>query len=101
MEKDIIFETPHVGWGSRGNPYFWEYLKNHFPDGMTMEKLENWIKEQHIIVTGQELTMDSSVYVEEFSHGGMSSGVIYGEWWYTVGIPLLKRRLSEYLEGDN
>ena len=91
--KKIIFDEQPGAWGSRGNPYFWEYLKEHIPNDMTAEKLEEWIKEEHLKLTGEELTMDSSVYIEEFAHGGMSSGVVYGEWWLTIGIPMLKNRL--------
>lgn len=36
---------------------------------MTADKFEQWIKEEHLKLIGQELTMDSSVYVEEFAHG--------------------------------
>lgn len=38
--------------------------------------------------------MNSTVYHEQFAHGGMSSGMIYGSWWFETGIPLLKERLA-------
>ena len=44
-------------------------------------------------LTGEELAEDSSVYVEEFADGGMSSGIITGNWWIVTGIPILKSRI--------
>lgn len=88
-----IFDELPATWGSRGNPYFWEYLKDRIPEDMSADKIEQWIKEEHKNLTGQELTEESYIYVEQFAHGGMSSGMVYGEWWITTGIPLLKSRL--------
>ena len=62
-----IFTPPPPTWGSRGNPYFWEYLEAHIPETITAETLEQWIKDEHKHITGQELTMDSCVYHEQFS----------------------------------
>ena len=89
-----IFTPPPPTWGSRGNPYFWDYLEAHIPEDITVDNLEQWIKDEHKHLTGQELNKDSSVYVEQFSHGGMSSGVICGSWWFETGIPVLKERLA-------
>lgn len=89
-----IFTPPPPTWGSRGNPYFWEYLASTIPETITAATLEQWIKDEHKHLTGQELNKDSSVYLEQFSHGGMSSGVICGSWWFETGIPVLKERLA-------
>ena len=32
--------------------------------------------------------------IEQFAHGGMSSGGVDNLWWLEEGIPLLKSRLS-------
>ena len=32
--------------------------------------------------------------IEQFAHGGMSSGGVDNLWWIEEGIPLLKSRLS-------
>lgn len=37
--------------------------------------------------------MDFAV-IEQFAHGGMSSGGVDNEWWVNEGIPLLKSRLA-------
>ena len=91
--ESIFEELPRVGWGSRGNPCFWNYLKERLPENLTADNIEDWIKEEHLKLTGEELTEDSSVYVEEFAEGGMSSGIITGDWWIVTGIPILKSRI--------
>ena len=79
--------------GLRGDSYFWKYLQEHIPEDMTANGIKQWIKNEHYKLTGKRLTLWSTEYVEEFAHGGMSSGRISGEWWLTTGIPLLKSRL--------
>jgi len=34
-------------------------------------------------------------YVQEFAHGGMSSGFLSGEFWLNKAIPLLQDRFDE------
>ncbi len=98
MKLSVIFEEePNVGWGSRGNPGFWEHLKKRASDiemPISDDALEAWIKEEHLKLTGVELTAESDVYVGEFDHGGMSAGRVFGEWWIALGIPLLKKRMK-------
>lgn len=61
------------------------------------EELENWIKEEYLSLSGKPLNgkyMDFAV-IEQFAHGGMSSGGVDNVWWMNEGIPLLKSRLAE------
>lgn len=97
MKLARIFEKEPLTWGSRGNPYFWNHLKDKAQNidmPISAEELEAWIKEEHLKVTGEKLTPDSAVFVKEYNHGGMSSGIVYGEWWFDIAIPLLKERLQ-------
>ena len=70
MKLSLIFEEKPVRWGLRGDPYFWDYLKE--------------IAEY----------MDFAV-IEQFAHGGMSSGGVDNMWWTEEGIPMLKDRLDK------
>ena len=94
-----IFEERPERWGFRGDPYFWDYLKER-AESMEMvspDELENWIKEEYFSLSGKALTdeyMDFAV-IEQFAHGGMSSGGVSNEWWMEEGIPLLKSRLTK------
>ena len=58
------------------------------PDG-----LEAWIKKEYLCLSGKEMRPEDSARIEQFAHGGMSSGGVSGEWWIEEGIPLLKSRL--------
>lgn len=57
------------------------------------ENLEEWIKAAHLKLTGEELTREIDVYVKAYDHSGMSTGRIFGKWWFTTEIPFLKRRM--------
>lgn len=97
MKLSEIFEDKPKQWGFRGDPYFWDYLKEKAEsmDVISPEELENWIKEEYLSLSGKALTgeyMDFAV-IKQFAHGGMSSGGVDNRWWTEKGIPLLKSRL--------
>lgn len=97
MKLSVIFEEKPKQWGFRGDPYFWDYLKEKAEkkDLISEDELEEWIKEEYFSLAGKPLTddyMDFAV-IEQFAHGGMSSGGVANEWWMEEGIPLLKSRL--------
>ena len=98
MKLSIIFEEKPKQWGFRGDPYFWDYLKEKAENMeiVSPDKLEAWIKEEYLLLSGKPLTddyMDFAV-VEQFKHGGMSSGGVDNGWWTQEGISLLKSRLT-------
>ena len=99
MKLSEIFEDKPKQWGFRGDPYFWDHLKERADDQNITDQdgLEAWIREEYLSVSGKPLTgdyMDFAV-VEQFKHGGMSSGGVDNLWWVKKGIPLLKSRLKE------
>lgn len=98
MKLSAIFEEKPKRWGFRGDPYFWDYLKERAEtvDLISPDELEEWIKKEYLSLSGKALTneyMDFAV-IEQFSHGGMSSGGVDNRWWMNEGIPLLKSRLT-------
>ena len=97
MMLSAVFEEKPKRWGLRGDPFFWDYLRNKADDMEVISpyELEEWIKKEYLQLTGKEITRNSIEYVELFAHGGMSSGNISGEWWIETGIPLLKSGLIE------
>ena len=98
MKLSVIFEEKPERWGLRGDPYFWDYLKelaeNREP--CSADELEAWIKDEYRSLSGKEMTGEYGdfVRIEQFAHGGMSSGGVSGEWWAETGITLLKNRLE-------
>lgn len=98
MKLSKNFEEKPLSWGLRGDPFFWDYLKECAKnmDIISTEELEKWIKEEYFSLSGKVLTdkyMDFAV-IEQFAHGGMSSSGVDNEWWMNEGIPLLKSRLA-------
>lgn len=97
MKLSKIFEEKPESWGFRGDPYFWNYLKEQ-AESMEMlspDDLEKWIQGEYFSLSGKPLTdeyMDFAV-IKQFAHGGMSSGGVDNRWWRETGIPLLKSRL--------
>ncbi|MBQ1334049.1 MAG: MobA protein [Clostridia bacterium] len=98
MKLSVIFEDKPGRWGFRGDPYFWDYLKNLAKDMdiISPDELEEWIKREYLSVSGKALTDKYGDYavVKQFAHGGMSSGGVDNLWWLDEGIPLLKKRLA-------
>ena len=58
MKLSKIFEEKPESWGFRGDPYFWDYLKERAErmDGLSPDELEKWIKEEYFSLTGKPLT---------------------------------------------
>lgn len=65
-------------------------------DLISTNELEKWIKKEYFSIAGKALTdkYGDFAVIEQFAHGGMSSGGVDNEWWMEIGIPLLKSRLT-------
>ena len=98
MKLSIIFEERPERWGFRGDPYFWDHLKERAKnmDMVSPDELEKWIKKEYLSLSGKVLTDEYGDFavIEQFAHGGMSSGGVDNEWWMNEAIPLLKSRLT-------
>lgn len=96
-----LFTPKPTQYGLRGDPFFWSYLEHHFStiefpysEKQLIEDIYNLFNQ----VSGETLTTEARPYVNEFAHGGMSSGCLYGEFWVNTGIPMLVKRYREILE---
>ncbi len=98
MKLSVIFEGKPESWGFRGDPFFWDYLKDLAEDMdiLSPDELEMWIKKEFFSLSGKALTNKYGDFaiIAQFAHGGMSSGGVDNEWWMKKGIPLLKSRLA-------
>ena len=98
MKLSVIFEEKPKRWGFRDDPYFWDYLKERAEDMdiLSPDELEAWIRQEYLSLSGKPLTEKYSDFavIEQFAHGGMSSGGVDNLWWIEEGIPLLKSRLN-------
>ncbi len=99
--SDIFRERPRQ-WGLRGDRYFWADLETEFAFedvSMTEEELSDKIRQLFKQKTKQELIPDAICYVEEYAHGGMSSGQVCGDWILNTCIPMLQERLRKLQTG--
>ena len=98
MKLSRIFEEKPESWGFRRDPYVWDHLKIRAKnmEMVSPDELEKWIKEEYRSVSGKALTDEYGDFavIEQFAHGGMSSGGVDNLWWIDKGIPLLKSRLT-------
>ena len=99
MKLSVIFEDKPKRWGFRGDPYFWDHLKERAENMeiLSPEELEKWIREEYLALSGKALTdrYGDFAVIRQFAHGGMSSGGVDNGWWTEEGIPLLKSRLAD------
>ena len=98
MKLSVIFEERPKQWGFRGDPYFWDHLKERAEtmEPVSPDELEAWIRQEYFSVAGKALTDQYGDFavVRQFAHGGMSSGGVDNLWWINEGLPLLKSRLA-------
>jgi hypothetical protein len=95
--SDIFNEVPS-SWGLRGDPYFWEELKQHFNKTELPYKESTFANDIYKLFekkTGQKLTKECRTYLQEYSQGGISSGQVCGSFWIENCIPMLLKRLEE------
>lgn len=93
----FLFDEKPNNWGLRGDPYFWEYLKEVFSNcsyKIKYKELKKIILDEHLKLTGIKLTRKSVGRCDKFAHGGMSSGLISGKFWIEDALPLLKQRIK-------
>ena len=93
---DLFVEEPDQ-WGLRGDEYLWQELRKtlatvQLPSSTT--KLERLLENAFWDATGTTLVFCNEVWLERFAHGGMSSGIVRGDFWRSRGFPLVLRQFS-------
>jgi predicted kinase len=93
----VLFDPEPQTWGLRGDPHLWRALRDRLsltdvpPSAEAVPELLHAAFRE---LTGLDLATDpsSSGYVEQYAHGGMSSGMISLDTWRQRLIPLLTER---------
>src|SRR5690242_20372029 len=93
-----IFKEEPPRWGLRGDPYLWNEMKSvledhAYPD--TEEDFNILLEQTFEKLTGGSIKVPRPVFVERYSHGGMSSGNVSTEFWIEVGFPMLRERFRQ------
>ncbi len=93
-----IFRNEPVSWGLRGDPFLWRELTAALEDQPYPETETDFyilIYQTYEQLTGKSIREQEDVFVERFSHGGMSSGYVSPPFWTETAIPLLLERYRE------
>ncbi len=94
-----LFQDKPGQWGLRGDPYLWQEMADHFahtPLPATAAELRALLETAFETLTGYPLSTDEKFFfIERFSHGGMSSGLVAPAFWRDKALPLLCGRLGE------
>ncbi|MBM7648176.1 hypothetical protein JOC78_001118 [Bacillus ectoiniformans] len=95
----IIFQSKPEQWGLRGDPYLWDELEQEFTDiSLPCSKMcfIGHFKNHFHKLTNHPFDTDTDSFtMEEYDHGGMSSGQISVRFWRERGLPLLLKRLEK------
>ena len=91
-----LFKPAPIQWGFRGDPYLWEEMASVLADAPlppAETQLIELLEETFARLVGAPLDSPaSSVFVDRYSHGGMSSGRVSLAFWRETGVPLLRSR---------
>tara|TARA_R110002124_G_scaffold122242_4_gene280770 strand:+ start:1457 stop:1768 length:312 start_codon:yes stop_codon:yes gene_type:complete len=93
---DLFADEP-PSWGLRGDPYLWRTMAAEFAQvemPRDVADLYQQLKATFSKLTGKDFETCGAVKVKQFRHGGMSGGVVSGEFWRTKGFPLLIGRFA-------
>jgi hypothetical protein len=92
MTFNRLFSYEPSHWGLRGNPFLWKELKDHLK-GINVPNRDSEIYEilsyTFKNLTGHSIESRDDLFIQRFSHGGMSSGHIAPEFWRTTAFQFL------------
>lgn len=103
LKMALLFDPEPDRWGLRGDPHVWRALRAHLSGTdlpPTVDEAVSLLRAAFSELVGLDVVSDpaSSVYREQHSHGGMSSGMISLDTWRERLIPLLSERARTLLE---
>lgn len=99
MDKlKILFSPRPEKWGLRGDEVLWGVLEQRLSNEDMPESVEHLVEILDSAFrreTSFSLALIDTIHDKRFSSGGMSSGVICGDYWRNVAFPLLLQRYCD------
>ncbi|MCC6074379.1 ankyrin repeat domain-containing protein [Pseudomonas sp. GCM10022188] len=92
-----LFDPAPSHWGLRGDLFLWLEMRHalsHTALPATADALAGIVQGAFAAITGAQLVVEQDVRVPHLARGGMSSGMVSGEFWCRQGIPILQQRLE-------
>jgi hypothetical protein len=104
MRVSDLFDPEPQTWGLRGDPHLWRALRAHLAGQdipASPGELAGLLHQAFRDLVGTDFASDpaTSVYREQYAHGGMSSGMISIEAWRQRLMPMLFERARTRLPG--
>lgn len=96
-----LFEPAPQQWGLRGDPVLWAEMRqalSHVSLPEQPDAIAPIVRSAFLSITGRALDARSKIRVPRFARGGMSSGIVSGEFWAETVIPLLRNRTQWLIE---
>lgn len=96
-QASALFQMSPRQWGYRGDPYLWREIKERLVGvacPATQADLKVIVLARFEELTGFQVSHPEDIYIERFSHGGMSNGMVCTEYWRESAIPLLCSRME-------
>lgn len=94
----LFCEEPEQ-WGLRGDPYLWRELKYHLKQYSIECSLDEFIfklKDEFEKITNHSFDTNKEIlYIQKYSHGGMSSGCISINFWKKRALDILINKFNE------
>src|SRR5262245_45617777 len=94
-----LFEEQPFQWGLRGDSHLWREMKeivNNYDYPKTEEQFTSLLEQLFQQLTGTPLASYLRLFfVENYSHGGMSSDYVSPQFWIEKAIPMLRARYQE------
>jgi hypothetical protein len=99
----VLFDPEPNTWGLRGDPYLWRAMRERMAGRAVPASADEAIgllREAFRELAGVDVAGPaSSVYREQYAHGGMSGGMISLDAWRERFMPLLAERARALLPG--
>ncbi|WP_405428067.1 hypothetical protein [Streptomyces erythrochromogenes] len=96
-----LFDPEPATWGLRGDPHVWRALRDHLTGTevpASADEAVHLVREAFSALVGLDVGHPaSSVYREQYAHGGMSSGIVCLDTWRDRLMPLLAERARTLL----
>lgn len=90
-----LFDPAPTSWGLRGDLFLWIEMRHvlcHIPIPADGEELSNLVASAFELCVGSPLSDARDTAVKRLARGGMSSGMVSGEFWKSTFVPTLVRR---------
>lgn len=99
QDMAALFQPEPIQWGLRGDPYLWADMAATLAGTTlpaTAAQLDELLQATFERLVGTRADSPTScVFVDRYSHGGMSSGRVSLVFWQETGLPLLRTRYGE------